>query len=91
MQDYPPIYVWADEFKTEEVLMNYYSNALNHIGGENIIEIKLTQQEDKVRISVFNTGEPIPADSIDIGEDMPRFAMSEKVISVSSFTTMGNS
>ncbi|WP_026526949.1 sensor histidine kinase [Butyrivibrio sp. VCD2006] len=65
MQDYPPIYVWADEFKTEEVLMNYYSNALNHIGGENIIEIKLTQHEDKVRISVFNTGEPIPADSID--------------------------
>ena len=65
MSDYPPIYVWADEFKTEEVLMNYYSNALNHISGENIIEIKLTQLEDKVRISVFNTGEPIPSDSID--------------------------
>ena len=65
MAEYPPIYVWADEFKTEEVIMNYYSNALNHISGENIIEIKLTQSEDKVRISVFNTGEPIPADSID--------------------------
>ncbi|SEK28966.1 HAMP domain-containing protein [Butyrivibrio sp. ob235] len=65
MSDYPPIYVWADEFKTEEVLMNYYSNALNHISGDCIIEIKLTQKDDKVRISVFNTGEPIPADSID--------------------------
>ncbi|WP_029321201.1 HAMP domain-containing sensor histidine kinase [Butyrivibrio sp. AE3004] len=64
MAEYPSIYVWADEFKTEEVLMNYYSNALNHIGGDNIIEIKLTQLEDKVRISVFNTGEPIPEDSI---------------------------
>ena len=39
--DYPPIFVWGDEFKIEEVLQNYYSNALNHIDGEKIIEIKL--------------------------------------------------
>ncbi len=64
MADYDPVYVWADEFKTEEVLMNYYSNALNHLDGENIIEIKLDKMEDKVRVSVFNTGEPIPEDSI---------------------------
>ncbi|WP_035767171.1 sensor histidine kinase [Butyrivibrio sp. NC2002] len=65
MADYGPIYVWADEFKTEEVLMNYFSNALNHIGGDNIIEIKLEKLEDRVRVSVFNTGDPIPEDSID--------------------------
>lgn len=64
MDEYPPIYVWADEFKTEEVLMNYFSNALNHISGDCIIEIKLKTYDDKVRISVFNTGEPIPEDSI---------------------------
>ena len=34
-----PIYVWADEFKTEEVVRNYFSNALNHVSGEKIIEI----------------------------------------------------
>ncbi len=34
MEDYPAIYVWADEYKTEEVFMNYFSNALNHCGGE---------------------------------------------------------
>ncbi|WP_026510362.1 HAMP domain-containing sensor histidine kinase [Butyrivibrio sp. LC3010] len=65
MADYPSIYVWADEFKTEEVLMNYYSNALNHLDGDCIVEIKLIQHDDKVRISIFNTGEPIPEDSID--------------------------
>jgi signal transduction histidine kinase len=65
MADYEPIYVWADEFKTEEVIMNYYTNALNHLDGECVIEIKLEKIDDKVRVSVFNTGEPIPEDSID--------------------------
>ena len=62
--DYPPIFVWGDEFKIEEVLQNYYSNALNHVSGDRIIEIKITQSESKVRVSVFNTGEPIPEESI---------------------------
>ena len=62
--DYEPIYVWGDEFKVEEVLMNYISNALNHIAGERIIEIKLVLKEKHVRVSVFNTGIPIPQDSI---------------------------
>ena len=64
MDQYSPIYVWADEFKTEEVFRNYFSNAMNHIDGERIIEVKVKQEEKKVRISVFNTGEPIPEDSI---------------------------
>ncbi|MCH4193024.1 MAG: HAMP domain-containing histidine kinase [Butyrivibrio sp.] len=65
MDAYEPIYVWADEFKVEEVLQNYYSNAINHLDGDRIIEIRLKQNEGKVRISVFNTGDPIPADSIE--------------------------
>ena len=63
--DYSPIFVWGDEFRIEEVLRNYFSNALNHIEGERIIEIKLTMMENVVRISVFNTGKPIPEDSIE--------------------------
>ena len=62
--DYPPIFVWGDEFKIEEVLQNYYSNALNHIDGERIVEIKLVRKENHVRISVFNTGTPIPEESL---------------------------
>ena len=63
-----PIYVWADEFKVEEVVRNFFSNAINHVSGEKIIEIKYridSTAKNKVRISVFNTGEPIPEASIE--------------------------
>lgn len=59
-----PIYVWADEFKTEEVVTNYTSNALNHLEGERTVEIKIIPQGDRIRISVFNTGQPIPEEDI---------------------------
>ena len=66
--DVAPIYVWADEFKTEEVVQNYFSNAMNHLNGERVIEIKYSLLEDanggRVRVSVFNTGEPIPEESL---------------------------
>jgi signal transduction histidine kinase len=62
--EYEPIFVWGDEFKVEEVLMNYISNALNHIEGERIVEVKLTLKDNHVRVSVFNTGKPIPQESI---------------------------
>lgn len=60
-----PLYVWSDELKIEEVLINYISNACNHLDGERIIEIKAVQKEDKVRISVFNTGKQIPEEDIE--------------------------
>ncbi len=59
-----PVYVWGDEFKAEEVVMNYFSNALNHLDGERVVDIRLKSQEKNVRISVFNTGEPIPEESL---------------------------
>ncbi len=59
-----PIYVWADEFKIEEVFRNYFSNAINHCRGDKIIQVKLLDKEERVRISVFNTGNPIPEDSL---------------------------
>ena len=60
-----PLYVWSDEFKIEEVLTNYISNACNHLAGERIIEIKAEQTEEKVRISVFNTGKQIPEEDME--------------------------
>lgn len=59
-----PYYVWADGFLSEEVFMNYYTNAVNHCEGDKVIDITLEQREKVVRISVFNTGKPIPEDSI---------------------------
>ena len=59
-----PLYVWGDEFKTEEVFANYFSNAVNHCEGEKMIEVRLVQTGNKVRIEVFNTGERIPEESM---------------------------
>lgn len=59
------LYVWSDELKIEEVLTNYISNACNHLDGKRIIEIKAEQIEEKVRISVFNTGKPIPEEDLE--------------------------
>ena len=64
MEDYEAIYVWGDEFKVEEVFMNYFTNAIHYAQGENIIDVKLRSTDQQVRISVFNTGAPIPQDSI---------------------------
>lgn len=60
-----PIYVWADEYMVEEVVTNYISNALNHVDGAKIIEIKLIQHDNVVRVAVFNTGANIPEEDID--------------------------
>ena len=59
-----PVYVWADEFKTEEVVTNYISNALNHLDGERKVEIKVLREGDCVKVTVFNTGTPIPEEDI---------------------------
>ncbi len=65
MKHYEPVYVWADEYKTEEVFMNYYTNAVNHCDAAKRIEISLEQKENKVRVNVYNTGIPIPEESIE--------------------------
>lgn len=56
--------VWGDEFKVEEVFMNYFSNAINHCSGDKVIEVKIEKRDGHARVSVFNTGEPIPEESL---------------------------
>lgn len=70
MSAYDPIYVWADEYRSEEVVTNYVSNALNHVeavNGDSVkkVKIRITENNGKAHISVFNTGEQIPSESID--------------------------
>lgn len=59
-----PVFVKGDEFKIEEVVTNYMSNAANHADGERIIKITTELNDDEIRISVFNTGSPIPEQDI---------------------------
>ncbi|MBR1876746.1 MAG: HAMP domain-containing protein [Lachnospiraceae bacterium] len=60
-----PVYVWGDEFKVEEVFTNFFSNAIHYAGGEKKIDVKCSRHDNKTRISVFNTGSPIPEDSLE--------------------------
>lgn len=64
-QENTPVYVWADQFKAEQVVRNYFTNALNHLDGENVIEVKIQKEESSARISVFNSGKPIPEEDVE--------------------------
>lgn len=58
--------VWSDEYKIEEVITNYISNAINHCDFDKIIEVNVKKVDnDNVRVSVFNTGKNIPDEDID--------------------------
>ncbi|MBO5197825.1 MAG: HAMP domain-containing protein [Lachnospiraceae bacterium] len=59
------LYVWADEYLIEEVFTNYISNAVHHVSGANIIEVKVIQKDGIVRVAVYNTGERIPEEELD--------------------------
>lgn len=60
------VYVWADEFKVEEVVTNYVSNALNHLDGARRIEVRIEKLKNGlVRTSVFNTGNRIPEEDLE--------------------------
>ncbi|MCD8105311.1 MAG: HAMP domain-containing histidine kinase [Lachnospiraceae bacterium] len=78
----PSIFAWGDEFKVEEVITNYLSNALNHVSGEGNIEVTATIEEGDeqsgrlVRVTVFNTGQPIP--EADIGQIWDKFYKVDK-------------
>lgn len=70
------VYVWADEFKTEQVFRNYLTNAIHHVGKERRIEIRVMHKEDNVRVSVFNSGNPIPEE--DLGKLWDKFYKVDK-------------
>ena len=64
-----PVYVLADDFYIEQVITNYFTNAIKHVNeknGKKIIQIRIEQnkQEGTARIYVFNTGEPIEEENL---------------------------
>lgn len=62
-----PIYVIADEFYTEQVFNNYFTNAIKNateVNSKKIIEINYEKREKKIRIKVFNTGQNIQNEDI---------------------------
>ena len=65
-----PTYVFADDFYIERVITNYFTNAIKNVlevnGKKQIkINLKKSDEQGKVRISVFNTGNHIDEEHIE--------------------------
>ena len=64
-----PIFVYADDFYIEQVVTNYFTNAIKNIseinGSKKIrIAIKKRKEIGKLRVTVFNTGKNIDQENI---------------------------
>ena len=58
----------ADEFYTEQIINNYFTNAIKNakeIEGKKEIKIEIKQKDNKTIISVFNTGENIKEEDVE--------------------------
>lgn len=58
-------YVWSDEFLFEDVMVNYFNNALHHMDERKIIRINVEKIEEHIRVTVFNSGQNIPEEELD--------------------------
>ncbi len=64
-----PVFVFADSFYIEQVVRNYFTNAIKNIqkiNGQKRIEISMREvkQNHTVKVSVFNTGKPISEENL---------------------------
>ena len=62
-----PIMVYADDFYIEQVITNYFTNAIKNvekINNKKTIKIVIKNEENKLRISVFNTGKNIDRENL---------------------------
>ena len=69
-EEQDPIYVLADDFYIEQVVTNYFTNALKNIKEKNSkkqikVYIKKSDEQGKVRINIFNTGEHITEENVE--------------------------
>lgn len=63
-----PIYVMADDFYIEQIVTNYFTNAIKHVeekDSKKQIVISIGVQNEKARVTVFNTGSPIAEEELD--------------------------
>lgn len=55
----------GDPVRIEQVILNYLNNAINHIDGIKQIKVTAKVKNEKIRVSVFNTGKNIPEELLD--------------------------
>lgn len=60
-----PLFVWGDEFMIEEVYTNYLTNAIHYAPEGGKIRITLEENNQLLRVLVFNEGNPIPEEELE--------------------------
>ena len=61
----PQLTAYGDPEKLATVLHNFVSNALSHAEGEKRVEITAEAKENRYRVTVFNTGQPIAEEELE--------------------------
>lgn len=62
-----PIYVFADSFYIEQVIRNYFTNAIKNnkaVNGNKKIKISIKNEKQSIKVYVFNTGEKISQENL---------------------------
>ncbi|MBR2122532.1 MAG: HAMP domain-containing histidine kinase [Lachnospiraceae bacterium] len=59
------VFVESDQYMCEEVFVNYFTNAVHYAEGEKEVRITVQSTDSRVRVSVFNSGSPIPDEALD--------------------------
>ncbi len=59
------VYVYADEFQIEGVVTNYVTNAIHYALEPKEVRISIERLENKVKISVYNSGNCIPEEELE--------------------------
>lgn len=70
------VFCYSQKDRIEIVLKNYINNAISHCSGDKKIEITLKESGNKIRVSVFNTGDQI--DEADLPEIWESFYRADK-------------
>lgn len=60
----PELMAYADMLRIEQVVANMLNNAIDHAEGDKSVVVAAEEQNDKIRVSVYNAGKRIPDEVI---------------------------
>lgn len=59
------VIVNGDIDRIEQIIVNFLINAINHIDKHKQIRVKVSRAEQKARVSIYNSGNPIPEEAME--------------------------
>ena len=65
MDNIDPYVVYGDELRIEQVLLNLFTNAIDHAEFKKIIKIWVKEADNQIRVFMYNSGRPIPEESLE--------------------------